>query len=80
MSLKTFIADASIVIGAFSAVYILTGRALAKTGQLIDFEAVIANVTYEGSFCFTSLAFRYSTLRIDAAHDTWLRFVQVVAL
>ena len=79
MSLKAFIADTRIVSGAFSTVYILAGRALAETGQLIDFIAFIADVTYEGSFCFTSLALPNSALRIDAAHDAWLRFVQIVA-
>ena len=79
MSLKAFIADTRIVVGAFSAIDILAGRALAQTGQLIDFVAVIADVTYEGSFCFTSLALPNSALRIDAAHDAWLRFVQIVA-
>ena len=79
MSLKAFVADAGIVIGAFSAIHILTGRALAETGQRIDFVAFIADIAYERSFRFTSIALSYSAFRIDAAHDVWLRFVQIVA-
>ena len=79
MSLKAFVADAGIVIGAFSAIHILTGRALAETGQRIDFVAFIADIAYERSPRLTCLALSDSALCIDAAHHVRLRFVQIIA-
>ena len=72
VSLEALIADAGIVIGAFTAIHIQAGRALAETCPIIDFVAFIADVAYERSFRLTSLALSYAALCIDAAYHVWL--------